>query len=125
MKQKTAMAFYIVLAVLMLTDFYLIFNVGNPDSLLRSILPSTEYDVVVTLGVSALIAFLSFFVFRGKGDDTVEKMLRENSAYIRQLRSDGQSDEDITGSFLAELAKAGRVGRGTRRKVLTFLKEME
>ena len=125
MKQKTALALYIFLAVLMLIDFYLIFNVGNPNSLIRPIVPSAEYDMIITLAVSALIAFLSFYVFRVRKDDPVVLMLRENRAYVEQLRGEGKSNEDIADSLMAELTKAGPVGKRTRRSILATLEEME
>ncbi len=119
------MALYILLAALMLIDFYLIFNVGNPKSLIRPLIPSPDYDMLVTLGVSLAIAFLSFFVFRNKSDDPVVRMLLENRKHIDELRLEGKSNEEIADSFLLEMEKIGKVRGRTRRIVLNTLKEME
>lgn len=125
MKQKTVLVLYIILAFLMLIDFYLIFNVGNPKSLLRPLIPSCDYDLAVTLGVSAAIAFFSFFVFRNKKENPIVQMLRENRNHIQDLRREGKSDEEITDSFLEELEKIGKVRKTTRQTVLSVIKEME
>ena len=124
MKSKTILIFYILLAVLMAADLYMIFNVGNPNSLIRPLV-GPEYDVIVTISVSAVIAFLSFFVFRDHKADPITEMLMQNREHVDRLRTEGKSDDEIAESFLVELEKVGRVGNRTRRIVLKTLKRME
>ena len=125
MKSKTTLVLYVLLAALMLADLYLIFNVGNPNSLIRPLVPNPAYDVIVTISVSAVIAFLSFFVFREHKADPVTEMLMRNREQVDRLRQEGKSDDQIAESFLAELVKVGRVESRTRKIVLKTLKEME
>ena len=125
MKQKMSLVLYILLAVLMLIDFYLIFNTGNPDSLFRFLVRNPDYDMVLTLGVSALIAFLAFYVFKDRKENPVVNMLKQNRDYIVELRNNGQNNEQIAESFMREL-KPNRLNmRKTRKLVMKILEEME
>jgi hypothetical protein len=125
MKQKWSLILYIVLALLMLIDFYLIFNVGNPNSLVRYIVASTDYDMAITLGVSLVIAFLSFYVFRAKKVNPAVGLLEQNRSYVKELRSKGRSNSEIAESFLEELKPGRLTSRRIRRQVIEALEEME
>ncbi len=125
MKPKTTLALYILLALLMLVDFYLIFNVGNPNSLIRPISPNPDYDMLVTLGVSLGIAVLSFFVFRDRKTHPAAAMLLKNKDYVAKLRNEGKANNEIAASFLSELEGTMPVNGRTRRAVIRTLKEME
>lgn len=125
MKQKWSLALYILLALLMLLDFYLIFNVGNPNSLVRYFVASTDYDMAITLGVSLVIAFLSFYVFRARKVNPAVGLLEQNRAYVKKLRDKGRSNSEIAESFLEELNPGRLTSRRIRRQVLEALEEME
>lgn len=125
MKQKNPLFLYILLAFLMLVDFYLIFNVGNPNSLLRFLIPSTEWDMAATLAVSLLIAFLSFFVFKDRSLNPVATLLKQNSSYISELRKEGKSDNEIVDSFIQELNPRPYARKRIRKMVFKALEEGE
>lgn len=125
MKQKTIVSLYFLLAFLMLIDFYLIFNVGNPNSIVRYIIPSTDWDMALTLLVSVVIALLSFVVFKDRKNNPVANMLIQNRSYILELRAEGKSDSDIADSFVEELNPRRYGKERIRKMVLKFLAEME
>lgn len=125
MKQKTIVSLYFLLAFLMLIDFYLIFNVGNPNSIVRYIVPTTTWDMALTLAVSACIALLSFVVFKDRKNNPVSNMLLQNRSYILELRAEGKSDSDIADSFVEELNPRRYGKERIRKMVLKFLAEME
>lgn len=125
MKQKTLVGLYFLLAFLMLIDFYLIFNVGNPNSLVRYIIPTTDWDMAITLAVSVVIALFSFFVFKDRKNNPIANLLLQNRSYISELRAEGKSDSEIADSFVEQL-QPRRYGRERIRKmVLKVLAEME
>ena len=125
MKPKTTLALYILLAFLMLVDFYLIFNVGNPNSLIRPLFPNPDFDLIVTLGVSAVIAFLSFFVFKERKVHPAVDMLQKNREHVMRLKAEGKSDREIADSFMTELENAGLASNRARSAVEKALKDME
>ena len=125
MKPKTTLALYFLLAFLILVDFYLIFNVGNPNSLIRPLFPNPDFDLIVTLGVSAVIAFLSFFVFKERKVHPAVDMLQKNREHVMRLKEEGKSDREIADSFMAELENAGLANNRARSAVEKALKDME
>ncbi len=124
MKQKTSLALYILLAFLMIVDFYLIFNVGNPNSLLRYLIPSTDWDMAATLVVSLVIAFLSFFVFKDKSDNPAARLLLQNNSHVVEMRSEGKSDTEIADSFVEELNPKQYARKRIHKIIMKTLEEM-
>ena len=124
---KIKLVFYFILAVLMVTDIYLIFNAGNPDSLLRLLVKDSSWDIFVTFVVSLCIVLISFLVFnqRPKEDDKLYQLLKGNAGHIRTLREKGRSDAEIAESFLAELKLKGPFAAAARKRVLKYLGEIE
>ena len=54
---------YGLMIVIGLVAMYSLLNTGNPDSLLRPILPNPAHDVYVAVVSSVLVFILGFFVF--------------------------------------------------------------
>jgi hypothetical protein len=125
MKRNLSLLLYFVLALLMLLDFYLIFNVGNPNSLFRSILKNSGYDIIATLAVSCGIAFLAFFVFKQKQEAPVVSLLKQNKSHIDELRKNGQSNSQIAESFILEVKPNRLIAGRVRKLVFETLEEME
>jgi hypothetical protein len=125
MKRNLSLILYFILAALMLLDFYLIFNVGNPDSLFRFILKNSNYDIVATLVVSCGIAFLAFYVFKQKQEAPVVSLLKQNKSHIDELRKNGQSISQIAESFILEVKPNPLIARKVRKLVFETLEEME
>ena len=125
MKRNLSLILYFVLAALMLLDFYLIFNVGNPNSLFRFILKNSNYDIVATLVVSCGIAFLAFYVFKQKQEAPVVSLLKQNKSHIDELRKSGQSNSQIAESFILEVKPNRLIAGRVRKLVFETLEEME
>ena len=123
MKERTRLIFYILLAVLMVADLYLIFNTGNPQSLIRPLIKDPGWDILVTLIVSvAIMAIASFVFYPGQGTrDQIQLLLEANKGYIEKLKSKGKSDTEITESLLDELKLKGLSRRVVRSRVLKKL----
>ncbi|MFP4491772.1 MAG: hypothetical protein ACLFNZ_09865 [Spirochaetaceae bacterium] len=121
---------YILLVVLMIAGFYLIFNAGNPNSLLRVLVSDPSYDIAITMAVCACIVIISGIMMSGSKRDreeSIEGMLRLNLDYIKQLKAEGKSDEEISESFLDKLGvkKSGIFRVMAKRRTLQFLSEVK
>jgi len=101
---------YFLLAFLMVMDFYLIFNAGNPNSFLRILLKDTSYDITVTVGISILIAIISMMMIRGSDQNSIKAILERNTSHILTMKKQNRSDEYIAESFLDEMG-AGKLSR--------------
>ncbi len=117
---------YFTLAILMVMDFYLIFNAGNPNSLLRLVIKDTGYDVTVTVVLSVFIAIISLFMMGGSNENSVKRILQRNEKHIAALKKQNRSNEEIAESFLKELgAVKGLSHFLLKRKVLRYLSKMK
>ncbi len=125
-KQIIHKALYAVLAVLMVTTFYLIFNVGNPNSLLRHIIEDPSYDLLVTVLCSVGIGVIVIVLSRKKEDRPLKYLLDMNKEHIRSLREKGKSNYFIAEDFLKAVGvKNGLFYRIAFWRVLRYLSKME
>ncbi len=117
---------YYVLAILVIIVFYLIFNAGNPRSLLRLLIKDPSYDVTITVVLSLFIVVISIFVASGKEDDPIKHMLDINTEHIKKLRNKGKSEVEIAESFLKEIGvKRGLLYPFIKRRVLRYLSKID
>ena len=125
MSNRLRKILYFLLAFLMIVDFYLIFNAGNPNSLLRFLIKTTSYDVTVTVLMSIGIAVISLIMIRENDQNSVKSILQKNAAYIEKLKKENRSDDEIADSFLREM-KAGRFAsfllRGRVKRYISKMK---
>lgn len=123
MKERTRLFFYIFLAALMVADLYLIFNAGNPHSLLRHLIKDPGWDISITVIVSVTIMLIASFVFNPyqKGQDQLFMLLQTNKPYIQKLQSKGKSDLEIVNSLLNELKLKGLSRRIIKKRALKLL----
>ncbi len=123
MKERTKLYFYFLLALLMVVDLYLIFNTGNPQSLIRPLVKDPGWDILVTMIVSVSIMAIASFVFHPSqgARDQIQLLLEANKGYIEKLRSKGKSNEEITESLLNELKLKGFSRRVVKSRVLKQL----
>ncbi len=113
---------YFTLALLMIVDFYLIFNAGNPNSLLRYIIKDTGYDVTVTVVLSVFIAMISLSMMGSSNENTVKKILQRNERHIAELKKQNRSNEEIAESFLKELGAVKGISHFLlKKRVLHYL----
>lgn len=116
---------YFVLAFLMITDFYLIFNAGNPNSFLRLIIADTSYDVTVTVIISIVIGIISLLMMRDGDQNSVRKMIESNTDYIKKLKNEGRSDDEIAESFLKEIGAGKLTSRFLEKKVKRYIARIQ
>jgi hypothetical protein len=83
--------------------FYSIFNVGNPNSLLRFVIKTDIYDLYIAMGSSLTVFFLGFFVFYFRQNQGYEELLQVNRKRIKELRKKGYKDEKIAEDLLSAL----------------------
>ena len=116
---------YFILAFFMISDFYLIFNAGNPRSLLRLLIKDTSYDVTVTVVLSITIGIISLLMMRDGDQNSIRKMIERNSDYIKKLKNESRSDDEIAESFLKEIG-AGKFASGLlKRRVKRYIKRIQ
>jgi len=112
--------------VIGLVAMYSLLNAGNPDSLLRSIIPNPTHDVYVAVISSVLVFILGFFVFFTRDREGFHQLVQLNADEIRKLRKKGKSDEEIAGSILAAMgSSSGYKHNMARKKLVIYLSEFE
>ncbi len=92
--------FFAVFIILSIIVFYLIFNVGNPNSLLRYIIKDPSYDVVILVVIAVSISLMSFYYVHTSETGGYEKVVQVNLKKIRKLRRSGKTDEEIAKAIL-------------------------
>ena len=104
MKTTTRRILYIILVILVPITFYSIFNMGNPNSLFRHIVPDPRYDRLITVALAITMAAIGLILSsQATRDRSLEHMLDINSDHIRELKKEGRSDESIADEFLEKM----------------------
>ncbi|MCF7929731.1 MAG: hypothetical protein K9L68_14035 [Spirochaetales bacterium] len=127
MKQSNRTTLYAILVVLMLPAFYMIFNTGNPNSLIRPLVPNPEYDFIVTLILTGGIAAVAL-ILTSQGGSKFDAMLKMNRGQIKKLKQQGRDNDFIAKDFLYNLGyreKKGFVYRMAYRKIIRYIEEMD
>lgn len=127
MLPKTVRNIIIALMLLVgLVAMYTILNAGNPNSLLRGILPDPALDVYVAMAASLIVFVLGFFIFFDRDRKGFRELVKMNADQIRQLRDQGQPDEVIADSILAAMgSSAGYRHNLARKKLIIALSEYD
>lgn len=116
---------YGLLVVLMILDFYAIFNAGNPASIYRYVIHDPAYDVTFTVFLSLLIVAIAVSMRASNDETSIRSILNRNRAHIEELRRQGKSDWEISESFLREIGLKRRLFRNLlRRRVLRHLRRL-
>jgi len=117
---------YALLVIIGLVAMYSLLNAGNPDSLLRPIFPNPGYDLYVAIISSVLVFILGFFVFFSRDQESFRQLVALNAEKIRELRTEGNKDEEIADSILAALGSQGGYRHNlARKKLLIYLAEFK
>ena len=125
MSALTRKILYFFLGLIMLIDFYLIFNAGNPNSFLRLLVKDTAYDISITVALSIVIVIISFSMIRDNDQNSVKNILERNSEHIAELKKQNRSNEEIAESFLKELgSEKGLFHSFAKWRVLRYLSKM-
>jgi hypothetical protein len=117
---------YGLMVVVGLVAMYALLNAGNPDSLLRSIIPNPAHDVYVAVLSSLLVFIFGFFVFFTRDREGFRHLVQLNADQIRKLRKNGKNDEEIAGSILAAMGSySGYKHNMARKKLVIYLSEFQ
>jgi hypothetical protein len=117
---------YALMILIGLVAMYSLLNAGNPDSLLRPLLPNPEDDFYVAVISSVLVFILGFFVFFARDREGFRRLVQLNADQIRKLRKQGKSDEEIADSILAAMGSTGGYRHNlARKKLLIYLAEFK
>ena len=109
---------YVLMVLIGLAAMYSLLNAGNPDSLLRPILPNPAHDVYVAVVSSVLVFILGFFVFFSRDQEGFQQLIEINADRIRSMRKRKKTDAQIADSMLAAMGSTGGYRHNLARKKL-------
>jgi len=113
---------YGLMIIIGLVAMYSLLNVGNPDSLLRPIIPNPAHDVYVAVISSVLVFILGFFVFFSRDQEGFQQLIEWNADRIRSLRKRKKTDAQIADSILAAMGStSGYKHNMARKKLIAYL----
>ena len=119
-------AFYTLMVLLGLAAMYTILNAGNPQSLLRPLLPDPAHDVNAALGFSVAVFVCGFFVFYTRDRAGFRNLVQMNADTIRACRRDGMNDGQIADEILAAMgSRSGYRHSLAHKKLVYYLSEFE
>ena len=113
---------YGLMIVIGLVAMYSLLNTGNPDSLLRPIIPDPAHDVYVAVVSSVLVFILGFFVFFFRDQEGFQQLIELNADRIRSMRKQKKTDAQIADSILAAMGSTGGYRHNmARKKLMAYL----
>ena len=103
---------------------YLIFNAGNPNSLVRYIIKDPSYDIIILVVFAVLISLMSFYYAHTNETGGYGKIVQANLKKIQKLRRKGKTNEEIAEVILnaMNVKKGYRYHYAEKRLVLTLEK---
>ena len=109
-----------------LVAMYSLLNTGNPDSLLRPLIPDPQDDFYVAVISSVLVFVLGFIVFYTRDREGFQQLVMLNAEQIRNFRKKGKSDEEIADSILSAMGSiSGYRHNLARKKLIIALSEFK
>ncbi len=113
---------YVLTVLVGLVAMYSLLNAGNPDSLLRPIIPNPAHDVYVAVISSVLVFILGFFVFFSRDQEGFQQLIELNADRIRSMRKRKKTDAQIADSILAAMGSTdGYKHNMARKKLMAYL----
>ena len=113
---------YVLMVLIGLVAMYSLLNTGNPDSLLRAIIPNPAHDVYVAVVSSVLVFILGFFVFFSRDQEGFLQLIEINANRIRSMRKRKKTDAQIADSMLAAMGSTGGYRHNmARKKLIAYL----
>ncbi len=117
---------YVLLITIGLVAMYSILNAGNPNSLLRPIIPDPAKDVYVAIGASLIVFVLGFVVFFNQDSQGFRNLIEMNAERVREFRRQGKSDEEIAESILSAMGSgSGYRHNLARKKLIVYLSQFQ
>ena len=109
-----------------LVAMYTLLNVGNPDSLLRALVPNPKHDFWIAIGSSMTVFVLGFVVFYNRDTEGFRQLIEMNADQIRSMRKRKKTDEQIADSMLAAMGStSGYKHNLARKRLLIYLSEFK
>ena len=113
---------YGLMILIGLVAMYSLLNTGNPDSLLRAIIPNPAHDLYVAVISSVLVFILGFFVFFSRDQEGFQQLIELNADRIRSMRKRKKTDAQIADSILAAMGSTGGYRHNmARKKLIAYL----
>ena len=113
---------YGLMVLIGLVAMYSLLNTGNPDSLLRLILPNPAHDFYVAVISSVLVFILGFFVFFSRDQEGFQQLIEMNADRIRAMRNKKKTDAQIADSILAAMGSTGGYRHNmSKKKLVAYL----
>ena len=113
---------YVLMVLTGLVAMYSLLNTGNPDSLLRPIIPNPAHDLYVAVISSGLVFILGFFVFFSRDREGFQQLIELNADRVRSMRKRKKTDAQIADSILAAMGStSGYRHNLARKKLVAYL----
>ena len=113
---------YGLMILIGLVAMYSLLNTGNPDSLLRAIIPNPAHDLYVAVISSVLVFILGFFVFFSRDQEGFQQLIELNADRIRSMRKRKKTDAQIAESILAAMGSTGGYRhKMAQKKLIAYL----
>ena len=113
---------YGLMVLIGLVAMYSLLNTGNPDSLLRPLIPNPAHDLYVAVISSVLVFILGFFVFFSRDQEGFQQLIELNADRIRSLRKRKKTDAQIADSILAAMGSTnGYRHNMAKKKLIAYL----
>lgn len=126
MSKGTLYSVYALLVLIGLVAMYSLLNVGNPQSLLRSLIPDPKYDFWIAIGSSLTVFVLGFVVFYNRDTEGYRQLIEMNAERIRSMRKRQKSDEQIADSMLAAMGStSGYKHNLAKKRLLLYLAQFK
>ena len=117
---------YGLIVLVGLLAMYTLLNVGNPDSLLRTLVEDPKYDFWIAIGSSMTVFILGFVVFYNRDTEGFRNLIEMNADQIRSMRKRSKSDEEIADSMLAAMGStSGYKHNLAKKRLLIYLAQFK
>ena len=117
---------YVLMVLIGLVAMYTLLNVGNPDSLLRPLVPNPAHDFWIAIGSSLTVFVLGFVVFYSRDTEGFRQLVEINADQIRAMRKRKKSDDQIADSILAAMGSTtGYKHNLARKRLLLYLSQFK
>ena len=117
---------YGLIVLVGLVAMYTLLNVGNPDSLLRVLVPNPEYDFWIAIGSSMTVFVLGFVVFYNRDTEGFRQLIEMNADQIRSMRKRRKTDDQIADSMLAAMGStSGYKHNLARKRLILYLAQFK
>ena len=117
---------YGLIVLVGLVAMYTLLNVGNPDSLLRVLVPNPEYDFWIAIGSSMTVFVLGFVVFYNRDSEGFRQLIEMNADQIRSMRKRRKTDDQIADSMLAAMGStSGYKHNLAKKRLLIYLAQFK